>query len=101
MSAASHAEPRVRVRLYVAGDSPNSATALANVQNALQEHPGHHVTLEIIDVLRDPEKGIGDGVVATPLLVRVEPPPERRVLGNLQDRGRLLGVLGLNGTPGE
>jgi circadian clock protein KaiB len=89
------------MRLYVAGDSPNSLTALTNVHGALQEHPGHHVTLEVIDVLQEPEKGIRDGVVATPLLIRLEPPPERRVLGNLQDRGKLLGVLGLKSAPGE
>jgi circadian clock protein KaiB len=89
------------VRLYVAGDSPNSVKALANVRSALEEHPGHQVSLEVIDVVRDPERGARDAILATPLLVRFEPLPERRALGNLQDRGLLLGVLCLNGSSRE
>ncbi len=91
----------VRVRLYVAGESPNSVKALANVRGALREHPEHQVTLEVVDVVRDPEMGIRDGVFATPMLVRSEPLPERRVLGNLQDRQLLLGILGFTEGPSE
>jgi circadian clock protein KaiB len=89
------------VRLYVAGDSPNSVIALANVRSALQAHPDHDVTLEIIDVVRDPELGIRDGVFAFPMLVKIQPLPERRVLGNLKDRRMLLGVLGFTEAPNE
>jgi circadian clock protein KaiB len=86
------------VCLYVAGDSPNSLAALANVRGALQAHPNHPVTLEVIDIVRDPDRGVRDGVLMTPMLVRAEPGPERRVLGSLHDRGLLLGILGLDGN---
>jgi circadian clock protein KaiB len=91
----------VRLRLYVAGDSPNSVTALANVRRVLRAHTEHEVTLEVIDVVRDPLRGVRDGVLITPMLVRAEPPPERRVLGSLRDRGLLLGILDVDGKPHE
>jgi circadian clock protein KaiB len=96
-------DPRVPVRvcLYVAGGSPNSVAALANVRGVLQGHPKHTVTLEVIDIVSDPERGVRDGVLMTPMLVRAEPDPERRVLGTLQDRRLLLEVLGLDGQPHE
>jgi circadian clock protein KaiB len=93
--APSSAEP-LRVRLYIAGDSPNSLAALHNLRRVLEERPDHAVELEIIDVLHEPLRGVQDRVVATPLLVKVAPAPERRVLGNLRDQGVLLGVLGLS-----
>jgi circadian clock protein KaiB len=73
-------------------------TALANVRGALLEHPSQHFELEIIDVVRDPERCIRDGVLVTPMLVKVEPLPERRLLGNLRNHAMLLGALGLPGA---
>ena len=89
------AQGRLRVRLYVAGESPNSRRAVANLHDALAGLPEDQVELEIIDVLREPHRGLGAGILMTPMLVRVAPPPERRVLGNLNDRVILLGALGL------
>jgi circadian clock protein KaiB len=87
---------QLRVRLYVAGDAPNSQAALANLRSALAEFPKHPVDVELIDVLSDPERALRDGVLVTPMLVKFEPSPERRVLGNLRDSGMLLGALGLD-----
>ena len=84
---------RLHVRLYVAGDSPNSARAAANLRAVIAELAGARADVEIVDVLRAPERGLRDGVLVTPMLVRVAPPPERRILGNLSDRAILLGVL--------
>ncbi len=89
----------IRLRLYVAGDSPNSVTALANLHSVLRAHPDRQIKLEVIDVVREPEGGVRDGVLVTPMLVKVEPLPERRVLGNLRDRAVLLGALGLDRAP--
>lgn len=82
------------VRLYVAGDSPNSTKAVANLRAALSELACSRHELEIIDVLQAPERGPQDGVLVTPMLVRSFPLPERRILGNLSDRSLLQGVLG-------
>ena len=85
--------PLLQVRLYVAGDSPNSARALANLRAAIAELAGAPDDVEIIDVLQTPERGLRDGILVTPMLVRVAPAPERRILGNLSDRAALLGML--------
>jgi circadian clock protein KaiB len=84
----------VAVRLYVAGDGPNAVTARRNLDAFLAQYPDYQVELEVIDVLRNPERGLADGVLVTPLLVKVAPPPERRVIGNLQDRTALVAGLG-------
>jgi circadian clock protein KaiB len=100
MSDAVSSPPRtLRLRLYVAGDAPNSLTALANLRSALAELPSHVVDLEIIDVLKQPERGFRDGVLMTPMLVRHAPDPKRQVLGNLSAAGMLRGVLGIDAVP--
>ena len=83
------------LRLYVAGDGPNSTAAVANLKAVLAQHPEHGVELEIIDVVTDPDRGLRDGIFVTPIVVKVAPPPERRILGNLENRGVLRSVLGL------
>jgi circadian clock protein KaiB len=84
----------VAVRLYVAGDGPNAVTARRNLDAFFAQYPDYQVELEVIDVLRNPERGLADGVLVTPLLVKVAPPPERRVIGNLQDQTALVAGLG-------
>jgi len=84
----------LRLRLYVADDAPNSLTAIANLRAALAQRPAGPVELEIIDVVDDPARGLRDGILVTPMLVRLAPVPERRILGNLRDRALLLEVLG-------
>jgi circadian clock protein KaiB len=89
------------LRLYVAGDSPNSAMAKRHLQAALAPLPEGSVTLEVVDVLVEPERSSRDGVLVTPTLIRVAPPPERRLIGNLRDRSALLAGLGLDELFGE
>ena len=86
----------LRLRLYVAGDSPNSIVAKANVENAIAHLAREDVVLDVIDVLTNPERGLADGVLVTPTLVKVSPAPERRIVGNLRDRSVLLAVLGMS-----
>lgn len=89
----------IDVRLYLAGESSNSVTALANLRDALHPRPEPRVDVEIIDVLNDPTRGLRDGIVVTPMLVKVAPRPERRILRNLRDlrdRRILLSILGLD-----
>ena len=81
------------VRLYIAGDSPNSVRAVANLRAALAELAHSPDEVQIVDVLTTPGRGLSDGVLVTPMLVRVSPLPERRILGNLSDRTMLQGVL--------
>lgn len=86
----------LHLRLYVAGDAPNSVAAIANLGSLLAETAAK-TELEIIDLLVDPTRGLRDSVLVTPTLLRVSPPPVRRVLGNLRDRAALMRALGLDG----
>lgn len=82
--------------LYVAGDGPNSALALANLNAFCRLHLRDMHTIEVIDVFRDPQRAISDRVFMTPTLVRMTPGPPRSVIGNLSDRQPLLHALGLS-----
>jgi circadian clock protein KaiB len=84
------------VRLYVAGEAPNSVAAIANLRLALAHCAEAAVEVETIDVLEDPDRALRDGVLVTPMLVKVAPLPERRILGNLRDRDTLFSVLGID-----
>jgi circadian clock protein KaiB len=97
-AVAKTASPRVAVRLYVAGDGPNSAAARHNLQVYLARHEETPVEVEVIDVLLHPGRAFRDGVVVTPTLVRIAPLPERRVIGDLRDTAALAAGLGLGGA---
>jgi circadian clock protein KaiB len=95
------APPRLLVRLYLAGTSPNSLAAINNLRAVLEAYPHQHVELEVVDVLTDSDQAARDGVFITPMLIKVEPHPERRILGRLHDRALLVGALGLFEVPDE
>jgi circadian clock protein KaiB len=85
--------PVFRFRLYVAGDAPNSAAAIANLGGLCREHlPGRH-QVEIVDVFREPERALADGVFMTPTLVRLAPGPVQRIVGTLSDARPVLQIL--------
>ena len=87
-------------RLYVAGHGPNSIRAISNLRRLLDsEFNGLH-TLQIIDVLKNPELAEVDRILATPTLIRVMPPPEKRVIGDLRDREKVISGLGLTRLTG-
>jgi circadian clock protein KaiB len=80
----------VALRLYVAGQTPKSVTALANLKRVCEEHlPGRH-TIEVIDLLLQPARARTDQIVAIPTLVRRLPEPIRKVIGTLADTERVL-----------
>jgi circadian clock protein KaiB len=81
------------IRLYVAGESPNSVIALSNLKPAIAHLAEGEIAVEVIDVLRHPERGLKDGILVTPTLIRVSPLPQQRVVGNLRDRAVLLAAL--------
>ena len=85
------------LRLYVAGEAPNSAAAIRNLGILFlgREASGQPVEIEIVDLLREPLRGLLDGVVLSPTLVRLAPPPVRRVVGNLSNHGAVLLALGV------
>ena len=85
----------LRLRLYVAGAAPNSVLARANLDALLARHGVREYDLEVIDCLREPRRALTDGVLVTPTLVRVAPPPPQTIVGSLGDTRRVVAALGL------
>jgi circadian clock protein KaiB len=83
------------LRLYVAGDGPNSTEARANLQTMLERRPGARYVLEVVDFLREPQRALMDGVIVTPTLVRLTPLPIRKIIGTLRETPTVVAALGL------
>ncbi len=91
---AARSPSSLRLRLYIAGNAPNSERAVENVKALCAQHFAGGHELEIVDLLQQPRRGLADGIIVTPTLVRLEPPPEQRVVGNLSDTAGVLLMLG-------
>jgi circadian clock protein KaiB len=85
-----------KFRLYVADDTMNSAQATANLQALCQTHLPNRHEIEIVDVFKEPERAILEGIRMTPTLLRLAPLPIRRIVGTLVDTHRVLETLGLD-----
>ena len=83
-------ENAYNLRLYVAGQTPKSLTAIANLKRICEEHLAGRYTVEVIDLLKTPQLAEGDQIVAVPTLVRHLPPPLKRIIGTLSDTERVL-----------
>ena len=93
-SAATSAGPW-RLRLYVAGQSPKSLDAFANLKAICDEHLEGDYEIEIVDLIEHPGMATTDDVLAVPTLVRHLPPPSRKIIGTLSDTERVLKCLHL------
>ncbi len=82
-----------RLRLYISGGAPNSVVAMGNAKELCREIFGDAHELEIVDMLRFPQRGLDDGVIVTPTLVKYAPLPIQRVVGNLSDRALAAALL--------
>jgi circadian clock protein KaiB len=85
-------EPLI-LRLYVAGRAPNSVRAIANLRLLCEEYFPDQNQVEIIDVLEEPLRAIADDILATPTLVKVSPGRERKIIGNLSEKLKVLHTL--------
>jgi len=82
------------LRLYVAGDAPNSRLAIANIQAICETHFAAGHKLEIVDLLKHPMRALPDSIVVTPTLMKLHPLPVQRLIGSLSDTNRVAMVLG-------
>ena len=89
-------ERGLSLRLFVAGDSPDSAIAIGNLRALFPPDESSQIEMEIVDVQRDPARAAREAVLVTPTLLKVSPSPPCRILGNLNNREALLGVLGID-----
>ncbi|MHB8886029.1 MAG: circadian clock KaiB family protein [Methylovirgula sp.] len=78
------------LRLYVAGQSPQSLAAFANLKKLCEDHLAGKYEIEVVDLLRHPQLARDDQIVAIPTLVRRLPPPMSKIIGNLSDTTRTL-----------
>jgi circadian clock protein KaiB len=85
--------PGLLLRLYVAGNAPNSLRAIANAKALCDEHFASRHELEIVDLLKHPKRALADGIIVTPTLLKLSPLPVQRVIGNLNDTNQVLQAL--------
>ena len=78
------------LRLYIAGKSPRSVAAFANLKKICEEHLSGRYKIEVIDLLQHPQLAAGDQIVAIPTLLRTLPEPLRRIVGDLSNTERAL-----------
>jgi len=78
------------LRLYVAGQTPNSLRAFANLKNICDQHLKDKCKIEVIDLLKNPQLAAGDQILAIPTLVRKIPEPLRKIIGDLSNTERVL-----------
>jgi len=87
-------EKTYELRLYVAGQTPKSVAAFANLKKICEEHLAGRYHIEVIDLLKQPQLARGDQILAIPTLVRKLPEPIRKIIGDLSNTERVL--VGLN-----
>jgi circadian clock protein KaiB len=85
------------LRLYVAGQTPKSLAAIANLKKICEENLAGRYKLEVIDLIVTPQLAAGDQIVAIPTLVRRLPPPLKRMIGDLSNSEKV--IVGLDLRP--
>ncbi|HZY80067.1 MAG TPA: circadian clock protein KaiB [Cyclobacteriaceae bacterium] len=78
------------LRLYIAGNTPKSATALRNLKKYCEEHLKGIYDIEVIDLLKNPQLAEGDQILAIPTLVKKVPEPVRKIIGDLSNEEKVL-----------
>lgn len=79
-----------RLRLYVAGQTQKSMTALTNLQRVCEQHLAGRYDIEVVDLLKNPQLAAGDQILAIPTLVRRLPAPLKRIIGDLSNTEKVL-----------
>lgn len=80
--------------LYVAGTTPKSLDAFANLKKICEEYLKEQYSIEVVDLIKNPKLAKGDQIVAIPTLVRKLPPPLKKIIGDLSNKEKVL--VGLN-----
>jgi circadian clock protein KaiB len=99
----THSEPKQHydLRLYVAGQTPKSLAAFANLKEICDVHLAGKYTFEVIDLIKKPQRAREDQIIAIPTLVRRLPQPVRKIIGDLCDTKRTLIGLELSEKDGN
>jgi len=85
------------LRLYIAGQTPNSVAAITNLKKICEEKLHGKYRIEVVDLLEKPQLAKGDQIIAIPTLVRRLPPPVKKIIGNLSKTESV--IVGLDLQP--
>ncbi len=88
-------------RLYLAGNTANSVEAKANLGALCRRHLPGRYKIEVVDVVRYPNRALTEGIFMTPSLLKLAPSPVRMIVGTLSHPEQLLQALGLTAAPAE
>ncbi len=83
-------ETQYELRLYIAGHTTKSITALNNLKRYCEEHLAGQYSIEVIDLLQHPQLAEGDQILAVPTLVKKVPEPVRKIIGDLSNEEKVL-----------
>jgi circadian clock protein KaiB len=84
------------MRLYIAGEAPNSQRAMNRLQSLCAEYlKAEQYRIEIVDILEDPLRALSDRILVTPTLLKLAPPPTSQIIGDLSDTAYVLLALGI------
>lgn len=97
MTTTDSSAPDYNLRLYVAGQTPKSVAAIANLKRLCERHLAGRYNVQVIDLMKDPALAQRDQIVAIPTLIRQLPEPVKRVIGDLSNSDRVL--VGLDIEP--
>jgi circadian clock protein KaiB len=86
------------LRLYIAGQTPNSIVAIANLKKICEDKLQGKYRIEVVDLLKKPQLAKGDQIIAIPTLVRRLPPPVKKIIGNLSKTASVIVGLDLQPT---
>ena len=87
------------LRLYIAGQTPKSLTAFANLKRLCEERLRGRYAIEVVDLIEQPRLAKDDQILAIPTLVRRLPPPVRKIIGDLSNTERVIAGMGLHSEP--
>jgi circadian clock protein KaiB len=99
VAASLQVAERWELRLYVAGQTPKSLAAFANLKKICETHLRGKYRIEVIDLVVHPELARADQIVAIPTLIRKVPTPMKRIIGDLSNQERTL--VGMELVPGR
>jgi circadian clock protein KaiB len=97
LAAQRRGKEHYELRLFIVGSSPHSLRAIENLRSICKQFLPKRFNLEIVDILRHPASARQADIVGAPTLIKQRPTPVRRLVGDLSNRRRVLGALGLSG----
>lgn len=92
--------PKLTMKLYITGATHHSMMAVKNIKKICQDHLADDYELDIVDVYQQPSLAKEQQIIAAPTLIKLEPAPVRRIVGDMSDTAKILSVLEIGNSSG-